>query len=117
MASEREPNQKVEIAHVLSIDLVGYSLLLITDQTRVMNELASLVKNTEQFRRADAHGKLVRIPTGDGMSLVFFDKPQAPIECATEIAAALKSHPDIRLRMGIHSGPVNEVPGWTWRSG
>jgi hypothetical protein len=67
------------------------------------------VKNTEQFRRADAHGKLVRIPTGDGMSLVFFDDPQAPIECATEIAAALKSHPDIRLRMGIHSGPVNEV--------
>ena len=109
MASEREPNQQVEIAHVLSIDLVGYSLLLITDQTRVMSELASLVKNTEQFRRADAQGRLVRIPTGDGMSLVFFDDPQAPIECATEIAAALKSHPDIRLRMGIHSGPVNEV--------
>ena len=109
VASEREPNQRVEIAHVLSIDLVGYSLLLITDQTRIMNELASLVKNTEQFRQADAARKLVRIPTGDGMSLVFFDNPQAPIECATEIAAALKSHPDIRLRMGIHSGPVNEV--------
>ena len=109
MASGREPKQKVEIAHVLSIDVVGYSLLLITDQTRVMNELASLVKNTEQFRHADAEGKLVRIPTGDGMSLVFFDDPQAPIECATEIAAALKTHPDIRLRMGIHSGPVNQV--------
>jgi len=109
VGSEREPNQKVEIAHVLSIDLVGYSLLLITQQTRVMNELASLVKNTEQFRHADARGRLVRIPTGDGMSLVFFDDPQAPIECATEIASVLKSHPDIRLRMGIHSGPVNEV--------
>jgi TolB-like protein len=109
VASEREPSQKVEIAHVLSIDLVGYSLLLITDQTRVMNELASIAKSTEQFRQADAAGKLVRIPTGDGMSLVFFDDPQAPIECATEIAAALKTHPDIRLRMGIHSGPVNEV--------
>ena len=109
MASEREPNQKVEIAHVLSMDLVGYSLLLITDQTRAMSELTSVVKNTEQFRHADAQGKLVRIPTGDGMSLVFFDDPQAPIECATEIASALKSHPDIRLRMGIHSGPVNEV--------
>jgi TolB-like protein/Flp pilus assembly protein TadD len=109
VASEREPNQKVEIAHVLSIDLVGYSLLLITDQTRVMSELASLVKKTEQFRRADVRGRLVRIPTGDGMSLVFFDDPQAPIECATEIAAALKNLPDIRLRMGIHSGPVNEV--------
>jgi adenylate cyclase len=109
VGSEREPNQKVEIAHVLSIDLVGYSLLLITQQTRVTNELASLVKNMERFRRADAQGKLVRIPTGDGMSLVFFDDPQGPIECATEIASALKSHPDIRLRMGIHSGPVNEV--------
>jgi hypothetical protein len=109
VGSAREPNQKVEIAHVLSIDLVGNSLLLITDQTRGMNELASLVKTTEQFRRADARGKLVRIPTGDGMSLVFFDDPQAPIECATEIAAALKDHPDIRLRMGIHSGPMNEV--------
>lgn len=109
MANGREPKQKVEIAHVLSIDVVGYSLLLITDQTRVMNELASLVKKTDQFRHADAQGKLVRIPTGDGMSLVFFDDPQAPMECATEIAAALKSHPDIRLRMGIHSGPVNEV--------
>ena len=90
MASEREPKQRVEIAHVLSMDLVGYSLLLITDQTRVMSELTSVVKNTEQFRHADAQGKLVRIPTGDGMSLVFFDDPQAPIECATEIASALK---------------------------
>ncbi|MEO7725307.1 MAG: hypothetical protein ABIU29_11590 [Chthoniobacterales bacterium] len=116
MASGREPKQKVEIAHVLSIDVVGYSLLLITDQTRLMNELSSLVKNTEQFRQADAQGKLVRIPTGDGMSLVFFDDPQAPIECATEIAAALKNHPDIRLRMGIHSGPVNKVTDVSDRS-
>jgi adenylate cyclase len=116
VASEREPNQKVEIAHVLSMDLVGYSLLLITEQTGVMNELASLVKNSEQFRRADAQGKLVRIPTGDGMSLVFFDDPQAPIECATEIAEALKSRPGIRLRMGIHSGPVNEVIDVSGRS-
>jgi TolB-like protein/tetratricopeptide (TPR) repeat protein len=116
VASGREPNQKVEIAHVLSIDVVGYSLLLITDQTRVMNELASLVKNTEQFRQADALGKLVRIPTGDGMSLVFFDNPQAPIECATEIATALRNHPDIELRMGIHSGPVNQVTDVSDRS-
>src|SRR5439155_7472388 len=72
-------------------------------------ELTAVVKNTERFRRAEAEGKLVRIPTGDGMALVFFDDPQAPIECAMEIAAALKSHPEIRLRMGIHSGPVNPV--------
>jgi TolB-like protein/Flp pilus assembly protein TadD len=91
------------------MDLVGYSLLLITEQTRVMKELTDVVKNTAEFRRADAQGKLVRIPTGDGMSLVFFDNPQAPIECATKIASALQGRSDIKLRMGIHSGPVNEV--------
>jgi class 3 adenylate cyclase len=101
---------------VLSIDLVGYSLLLITDQARVMNELASLVRSTPEFRRAEAEKKLVRIPTGDGMSLIFFDNPQAPIECATEIAAALKNRPDIHLWMGIHSGPVNEVTDVSDRS-
>jgi len=104
VGSEREPKEKVEIAHVLSIDVVGYSLLLITQQTRLMNELASIPKNTEQFRHADARGKLVRIPMDDGMSLVFFYDPQAPIECATEIASALKTQPDIRLRMGIIAG-------------
>ncbi|MBA3650346.1 MAG: hypothetical protein H0W66_02405 [Chthoniobacterales bacterium] len=109
MASEGEENPRVEIAHVLSVDLIGYSLLLITEQTRVMGELASVVKHTKRFRRADAEGKLVRIPTGDGMCLVFLDDPQAPIECAVEIASALKLHPDVRIRMGIHSGPVNQV--------
>ena len=82
------------------MDVVGYTLLLITNQTRVMNELTNIVKGTEQFRGSDGEGKLMRIPTGDGMSLVFFDDPQAPIECATEIAAALKDHPNISLRMG-----------------
>ncbi len=101
--------EKVEIAHVLTMDVVEYSTLLITEQARVIAELTGVVKNTERFRRAEAEGKLVRIPTGDGMALVFFDDPQAPIECAIEIAAALKSHPEIRLRMGIHSGPVNPV--------
>lgn len=80
MADQREPSEKVEIAHVLAMDVIGYSLLLITDQARVMNQLASLVKNTEQVRRADAGGKLLRLPTGDGMCLVFFNDPQAPIE-------------------------------------
>ncbi len=109
MPTEREPDPKVEIAHVLSIDVVGYSLLLITDQTRVMGELGRVARNSAQFRRAEARGKLMRIPTGDGMSLVFFDDPEAPIECAMEIAAALKSQPDIQVRMGVHSGPVNQV--------
>ena len=116
MSGPRESAPKVTIAHVLSMDVVGYSLLLITNQTRVMNELTNIVKGTEQFRRSDGEGKLMRIPTGDGMSLVFFDDPQAPIECATEIAAALKDHPNISLRMGIHSGPVNEVVDVSERS-
>src|SRR5438093_12975852 len=107
MSSEAERRPKVEIGHVLTMDVVEYSTLLITEQTRLMGELTTIVKNTERFRRGESEGKLVRIPTGDGMALVFFDDPQAPIECAMEIAAALKSHPEIRLRMGIHSGPVN----------
>ncbi len=109
MSSQAERHPKVEIAHILTMDVVEYSTLLITEQTRVMTELTGVVKNTERFRRAEAERRLVRIPTGDGMALVFFDDPQAPLECATEVAAALKSHPEIRLRMGIHSGPVNTV--------
>jgi class 3 adenylate cyclase len=106
---EGEANAKIEIAHVLTMDVVEYSKLLITDQTRVMAELTNVVKNTQRFRLAEAVGKFVRIPTGDGMALVFFDDPQAPIDCAVEIAVALENHGQIRLRMGIHSGPVNRV--------
>ena len=106
---EGQANAKVEIAHVLTMDVVEYSKLLITEQARVIAELTNIVKNTEQFRLAEAAGKLVRIPTGDGMALVFFDDPQAPIDCAVEIAMALKNHAEIRLRSGIHSGPVNQV--------
>src|SRR6516165_6605928 len=104
---EGEANAKVEIAHVLTMDVVEYSKLLITEQTRVIAELTDIVRNTERLRLAEAAGKLVRIPTGDGMALVFFDDPQAPIDCAVEIVKALKNHGEIRLRIGIHSGPVN----------
>ena len=109
MSCQAERHPKVEIAHVLTMDVVEYSTLLITEQTQVMGELTSVVKNTQRFQRGESEGKLVRIPTGDGMALVFFDDPQAPIECGMEIAAALKSHPEIGLRIGIHSGPVNAV--------
>ncbi len=109
MNSDNEPSPRLEIAHVLSMDLVEYSKLLITEQTAVLSELTHIVKETPRFRQADADGKLLRIATGDGMSLVFFDDPQGPIECAVEIATAIKSHPHIRLRIGIHSGPVNHV--------
>jgi TolB-like protein/Tfp pilus assembly protein PilF len=104
-----DAEQKVKIAHVLAMDIVGYSTLLITEQTRVIAELTKITRSTQRFRDADAQGKLIRIPTGDGMALVFFDDPDAPIHCAIEISAALKNHPEIPLRMGIHSGPVNPI--------
>lgn len=116
MTPEVESDSKLEIGHVLTMDVVGYSTLLITEQTRVMADLTAIVKNTKRFRDAKAIGKFVCIPTGDGMALVFFDDPQAPIECAMEIAAALKSHSEIRLRMGVHSGPVNSLLDVSGRS-
>ncbi len=99
----------MEIGHVLSIDVVGYSKLLIHEQTELLRCLSEIVRGTTSFRTADAQEKLIRIPTGDGMTLVFFGDPKAPIECATEIATALKDHPEIPLRMGIHSGPIKRV--------
>jgi TolB-like protein/Flp pilus assembly protein TadD len=107
VSSESDP--KVEIAHVLTMDVVEYSTLLITEQSRVMAELTRIVQSTARFRRAEAEEKLLRLPTGDGMALVFFNDSEAPIECAMEISAAIKSHSDIHLRMGIHSGPVNQI--------
>jgi serine/threonine-protein kinase len=91
------------------MDVVGYSKLLINQQSDLLQRLNHIVRGTEQFRRAEAAGKLVRLPTGDGMSLVFFTSPDAPVRCAREISAALRSQPDFRLRMGIHSGPVDAV--------
>ena len=108
-AAEAPVNPKLEIAHVLAMDVVGYSTLLINEQSRVLADLNRIVREAARFREADTQGKLLRLPTGDGMALVFFNDPEAPIECAMEIAAAMKSNPEIRLRMGIHSGPVNQV--------
>jgi adenylate cyclase len=100
---------KFEIGHVLFIDIVGYSKLLINEQCDQIQKLRQIVRATEQFRVADAEGKLLRLPTGDGGALVFRNSPEAPALCALEISKALKSHPDLRVRMGIHSGPVNEI--------
>ena len=99
----------MQIANVLYLDVVGYSKLLIDAQSELIPKLTRLVRSTTRFSVADAAGKLVRLPTGDGMALVFFDDPEAAMECAKEISAALKSHSEIKLRMGIHSGPVNRV--------
>jgi TolB-like protein/class 3 adenylate cyclase/Flp pilus assembly protein TadD len=107
---------RLEIAHVLFIDIVGYSKLLVKQQSELLRELNEVVSGTNEFREADSAGKLIRLPTGDGMALVFRTDPEAPAQCAMEIARALKSHPAIQLRMGIHSGPVNEVADVNQRS-
>src|SRR5215831_13836913 len=109
MADERKSKLRLEIAHVLFIDIVGYSKLRTNEQSAQMEKLREIVRGTEQFRVADAERKLLRLPTGDGGALAFRNSPEAPALCAEEIAKALKSHPEIRVRMGIHSGPVNEV--------
>src|SRR5437868_14366300 len=109
MASASSSDVKLEIGHVLFIDIVGYSKGLINDQSESLQKLKEIVRGTEQFRRAEAEGKLLRLPTGDGGALVFRNSPEAPVLCAMEIARALKSHPELRVRMGIHSGPVNAI--------
>ena len=100
---------KFEVGHVLFIDIVGYSKLLINEQSEQLQKLKEIVRGTEQVRLAEAEGKLLRLPTGDGGALVFRNNPEAPVLCAMEIAKALKGYPQLRVRMGIHSGPVNEV--------
>jgi tetratricopeptide (TPR) repeat protein len=100
---------KFEIGHVLFLDIVGYSKLLINEQSEQIQKLKQIVRATEQFRLAEAEGKLLRLPTGDGGALVFRTTPEAPVLCALEISKVLKNHPELHVRMGIHSGPVNEV--------
>src|SRR6476661_1828532 len=100
---------KFEIGHVLFIDIVGYSKLLINEQSEQIQKLKEIVRGTEQVRLAEAEGKLLRLPTGDGGALVFRTSLEGPVLCALEIARELKKHPQLRVRMGIHSGPVNEV--------
>jgi TolB-like protein/Flp pilus assembly protein TadD len=100
---------KLEIGHVLFMDIVGYSKLRINEQSVVRQTLNQIVRETEQFREADAAGNLVKSPTGDGMALVFHDSPEQPVKCAGEISQALKAHPNLKLRMGVHSGPVSAV--------
>ncbi len=109
MPSEHLSDLKFEIGHVLFIDVVGYSKLLITGQSEQIQKLREIVRGTEQFRAAEAEGKLLRLPTGDGGALVFRTSAEAPVMCAVEVSKALKNHPELRVRMGIHSGPVNEV--------
>jgi TolB-like protein/class 3 adenylate cyclase len=109
MPAEVKKEIQLEIAHVLFIDIVGYSKRLINEQRALLDVLNQVVRGTDQFRSAEAAGRLIKIPTGDGMALVFYNTPEAPVECALEISRALKGHPELRLRMGAHSGPVSGV--------
>jgi TolB-like protein/Flp pilus assembly protein TadD len=109
MPAEPKSEFHFEIAHVLLIDVVGYSKLLIDEQSEVLQTLNDIVRKTEPFRVAERTGKLIRIPAGDGMALLFFNTPEAPVECALAISKAAKVNPNLRLRMGIHSGPVEGV--------
>src|SRR5215831_1469533 len=109
MAMQAKSPLRLEIGHVLFIDIVGYSTFLLNEQSDLLGELNEVVRGTERFRSAEADGKLVRLPTGDGMALVFHNSPEEPVRCALQISQALKEHPKLRVRIGIHSGPVNEV--------
>ncbi|PYJ75176.1 MAG: hypothetical protein DME77_09920, partial [Verrucomicrobia bacterium] len=107
--AEPKPDLPLEIAHVLLMDVVGYSKLLVNDQIELLQELTRIVRDAECFRAAEERGQLDRMPTGDGMALLFFHNLEQPARCALEISKALRNHPRIQLRMGIHSGPVNPV--------
>ena len=106
---EPKSDLELEIAHLLSIDVAGYSKLSNNEQIELLQELNQIVRSTECFRSAESSGKLNRLPTGDGMALLFFRSPEEPVQCALEISGALRDHPHIRLRMGVHSGPVNRI--------
>src|SRR5438477_11520784 len=105
MPSDAPSEVKFQIGQVLFIDIVGYSKLLINEQTEQLQKLKAIVRGTEQVRIAETEGKLLRLPTGDGGALVFRTSPEAPVLCALEIGKALKSYPELQVRMGIHSGP------------
>src|SRR5438046_912989 len=109
MSDQGTKEIQLEIAHILFIDTVGYSKLSMNQQRAVVDELAGIARSSAQYQSAEAAGRLLKIPTGDGMALVFYTSPEAPAQCAVEISRALKEHSRLQLRMGIHSGPVSGV--------
>src|SRR5436309_3794001 len=109
MAAEVKKEIQLEIAHVLFIDIVGYSKFSINEQGAAVDELTKVVRSSDQYQKAEAAGRLIKIPTGDGMALVFYTSPEAPAQCAVEVSRILKEHARLQLRMGVHSGPVSGV--------
>src|SRR6201982_1046309 len=109
MSVEIKKEIQLEIAHVLFTDIVGYSKLPINQQRALIERLNEIVRATDEYQVAERAGRMLTIPTGDGVTLVFYHNPEAPVDCALEISRALKKHPELQLRMGIHSGPVSGV--------
>src|SRR6266566_8773498 len=116
MSTEVKKEIQLEIAHILFIDIVGYSKLSSNDQHAAVEELNQIARASEQSQRTEATSRLIKIPTGDGMALVFYKSPEEPAQCAFEISRALKEHPRLQIRMGIHSGPVSGVVDVTERT-
>ena len=107
---------KLKIAYVLFMDIVGYSKLVTSEQRELVELLNQIVRESEHFRAAEAESCLITVPTGDGMALVFYNTPEAPVECALDVSSAATKHPKLKLRMGIHSGPVTAVVDVSGRS-
>src|SRR6476661_8766135 len=107
MPEEPKAKMRLEIAHVLFIDIVGYSARLTDQQQALVDQLNKVVRGSDEFQKASATGRLMKIPTGDGMALIFYNSPEQPVECAVEISRVLRGHPGLGLRMGVHSGPVS----------
>src|SRR6266496_4381838 len=116
MSAEVKKEIQLEIAHVLFIDIVAYSKLSINEQRAAVDELNQVVRTSEQLQKAEAASRLIKIPTGDGMALVFYTSPDAPAQCAVEISRAVNEHPRLQVRMGIHSGPVSGIVDVTERA-
>src|SRR5437763_6016622 len=109
MAAEINKEIELEIAHVLFLDIVGYSKLSVNEQHGRVDELNQIVRASDKFRKAEAADSILKIPTGDGMALVFYKSPEEPAQCAFEISRALKGNQRVQIRLGIHSGPVSGV--------
>jgi len=109
MSAEIKKEIQLEIAHVLFIDIVGYSKLSVNEQHARIEELNDVIRLSEQFQNAEAANRILKIPTGDGMALVFYKSPEEPAQCAFEISRALKERTRLQIRMGIHSGPISGV--------
>jgi hypothetical protein len=116
VSTEVKKEIELEIAYVLFIDIVGYSKLVTHEQRRLLELLNQIVHETKHFRAAEAKGRLITVPTGDGMALVFYNTPEAPVECALEVNSAASEHPELKLRMGVHSGPISGVVDVSGRS-